>query len=119
MKWKKFAGLLLAVVLAANSGCAALKSDEAAIKADLHTGFLIVSGIAHSAAAAASTPAGQAILAEAKPVVTNLLQKEGVPAATATKLTSALNANDANALAAASDEGAALTATAPVTSAAP
>lgn len=104
-KWKRLSGLLLAAVLAANSGCssAKLKSAEATAAADAHAGLLLLAGAAH---AAAQHPE---LLEEATQVGGALLQKEGVPPATAAKIQGALSTKNAQALGDAALEGAALT----------
>lgn len=107
MKWNLVHVAFVALTLLTGCTNAQLKSDEAAIKSDAHAGFLLLGGIAHAAMAHPE------LLAEAAPIAGAVLQKAGVPPATSAKVTAAINAKDAAALAAASDEGAAFTSSSP------
>lgn len=87
--------VLLLITLAAlgftSVGCtsAELKADEATAASDLHTGGLILAGIGGALESTAAENPG--LLAEGQALGDVLLQKAGVSAATADKLTSALN----------------------------
>lgn len=83
---------------------AALKADEAIVLSDLNTGFLMLSGAAKLAAAHPEA------MAAATSLGLKLAAKSGVPAATSAKIQAAITTGNATALAAAADEGAAITA---------
>jgi hypothetical protein len=96
---RKLNGLVLAAALFVTLGaCNATQITE--VEADAHTLATLLAG---AASAAAKNPTA---MNDAKTIAAKLLKKAGVPAATATKITSAINAGNAAALEDAATEAA-------------
>jgi len=103
---KRFAFLALLSAFLALPGCtsAQAQADVLAIETDAEGAFTLAAGAAHAAANAAE--ADPVLWAKAQALAQKALTKAGVSSATASKVVTALNAKDMNALADAAGQGA-------------